>query len=58
MTNRPRTKAQLAAELRAVADQLNGDPEQAHNLADDLLLAYINNADVRTAFEAIEKWYA
>ena len=34
------------------------DIESAHGDADDLLLDYINDKEVREAFDNIEKWYA
>lgn len=35
-----------------------GDPEAAHGNADDLLIEYINDLEVKDAFDEIEKWYA
>ena len=46
---------------RLVSDlqELAGQPaDGAHQDADNLLLAYIGDADVTEAFKAIEKWYA
>jgi hypothetical protein len=54
--DRPMSKQELMDELRKLQD--NGDPEIAHSMADDALLAYIADPDVRTAFDAIQKWYA
>lgn len=34
------------------------DKEQEHILADELILAYLNDPEITAAFEAIEKWYA
>lgn len=34
------------------------DREREHILADELLLAYLNDPEITAAFEAIEKWYA
>lgn len=34
------------------------DPEEAHKKADAALLAFINDADVSTAFLALHRWYA
>lgn len=50
------TRDDLLAKLRAMAE--GGDPEGNHSDADDLLLEYINDAEVKTAYHAIEKWYA
>ncbi len=36
----------------------NGDKEAAHGNADDALIDFINDADIRAAYENIEKWYA
>lgn len=50
------TKAELLAKLKAIREQ--SDREAAHADADDALLDYINDAEVRAAYDAIEKWYA
>lgn len=34
------------------------DPEMAHSLADDALLAYVGSEAVTDAFNSIHKWYA
>lgn len=49
-------KAQLLEKLRELA--VGGDPEICHGEADELLLNYINDDEVKQAFDAIEKWYA
>lgn len=46
----------LIKELKALAD--SKDPERAHGTADDLLIEFINNPEVKEAFDNIEKWYA
>jgi hypothetical protein len=57
------TKDELLAALKQIADQ-QGDPahpwitEDAHQEADGLLLDYINDEEIRHAFDAIGKWYA
>ncbi len=38
--------------------QRNCDTESAHSIADSFLLDYINDKDIRKAFEDIPKWYA
>lgn len=53
-------KEELIAALRAMhkggVDEQ--DPQTNHELADDLLLQYIGDLDVREAFDWIEKWYS
>lgn len=34
------------------------DPETAHGIADDALLAYIADPEIEEAFNTVEKWYA
>ena len=51
----------LIYDLEQLADQSlqkGADIETIHGLADSLLLEYINNNEVITAFNRIEKWYA
>lgn len=50
------SKEELLRELRALA--VGQDPETAHARADELLLAFIDDPEVRAAFDAIAKWYA
>ena len=53
--------AKLVYELEQLADQSlqkGADIETIHGLADSLLLEYINNNEVITAFNRIEKYYA
>ena len=53
--------AKLVYELEQLAKQSNkqyADIEEIHGLADSLLLEYINNNDVITAFNSIKKWYS
>jgi len=38
--------------------QSSGDTEQAHSDADDLLVEYINDAEISEAYNAIDKWFA
>ena len=49
-------RAQILAALQAL--QASSDPERAHAEADELLLVWISDNEVRAAFEAIKKWYA
>ena len=51
----------LIYDLEQLADQSlqkGADIETIHCLADSLLLEYINNNEVITAFNRIEKYYA
>jgi hypothetical protein len=50
------TKEQLLIELKNLLN--SNDAEQAHVLADRLLLEYINDTEITKAFQIIEKWYA
>jgi hypothetical protein len=50
---------ELREKLRALLeDREDADTENDHVRADDLLLDYINDAEVSEAFNALEKWYA
>lgn len=51
------TLPELIAALNAISG-FSEDQEKDHIAADNLLLDYINDPDVRKAFEAIDKWYA
>lgn len=44
--------------IKALYEIPSGDPERDHGMADDLLLKYINDAEIEIAFESIPKWYA
>lgn len=48
---------QLIQDLRACAARSVTDEEQAHRDADAILIRYIDNVDVKDAFESIKKWY-
>lgn len=51
------TKQELIEKLKLLSiDQ--EDPSEEHEKADELLLEYIGDKQVRDAFEAIERWYA
>ena len=53
------TRDELLAKLRALHPEVYGrDAERAHGEADELLLEYIADAEVKAAYDAIEKWYA
>jgi hypothetical protein len=51
------THAELIEKLKRYKE-IDGDPEDFHRYADDLLLKYINNDAVTKAFNSIPKWYA
>lgn len=46
----------LIKELKALAD--SRDTEVAHYRADELLIEFINNPEVKETFDNIKKWYA
>lgn len=47
------------ARLIALLEEIQGvDPEVGHATADDLLIAYIDDAEIAAAYKAIRKWYA
>jgi len=50
------TKKQLIKNLQELHGKV--DEEIAHGTADDLLLEYINDKEVKKAFNLIDKWYA
>lgn len=49
------SRAALIAYLRLVEEEY--DPEIAHTLADRALLAFIGDAEVVEAYDAVSKWY-
>lgn len=44
--------------IESLKELKGGCPEQSHEDADELLLNYIDNDDVKYAFESIAKWYS
>ena len=50
------TKSELIERLQS--DCHTGDIEIDHSNADDLLIEFINDDDVRRAYEDVDKWYA
>jgi hypothetical protein len=44
--------------LKILRECQNSDPEGGHLEADDALLDYIGDDEIREAFERIRKWYA
>jgi glycolate oxidase FAD binding subunit len=52
---KPLTKAQL---LQVLRDCEKADPEAGHSQADTALVDFINDDEIRRAYERITKWYA
>lgn len=50
------TKEELIGKLELLAE--NNDSEAAHERADRLLIQYIDDDEIESAYEAIEKYYA
>ena len=50
------TKEELIKRLRTQAR--NRDTEEAHEKADDLLLAFIGDREISEAFWNVSRWYA
>lgn len=51
------TKEELIEKLRII-EKNNSDKELAHVEADNLLLQFIDDEDIKLAFDEIDKWYA
>lgn len=51
------TIEELREKLGALVDG-NRDMEENHVCADDLLLQFINDEQVREIYDSIEKWYS
>jgi hypothetical protein len=56
MTNKQITKEELIKKLKELAEYW--DYEIAHAEADDLLLLYLNDEEIKEAYDSVEKWYA
>lgn len=54
------TKEELLVALAPLAEDAptGGDCETDHSRADDLLIEYINDPDIKAAYDAVCKWYA
>lgn len=52
------SKAELMEKLKLIAEHSKDDSEVAHSLADEALIEFIGDADIRMAFDNIIKWYA
>lgn len=51
-------KSELIDRLHSLAKHASEDKEKAHIEADKLLLEYITDRNIKSAFEQIDKWYA
>lgn len=56
MTDKQITKEELIKKLKKLAE--DWDHEMAHIEADNLLLLYINDEEIKNVYESIERWYA
>jgi hypothetical protein len=52
------TKKELIEELQNIKAVKQWDKEAAHGDADDALIKFINDKEIKEAYDAIEKWYA
>jgi hypothetical protein len=50
------TKQELLERLRQIPT--SGDKEVNHSDADDLIIEYIGDPEIRAEYDRIEKWYA
>lgn len=55
---RPTTRDQLIATLLALGERDEESAMQAHEEADQALLAFINDSEITKAFNNVPKWYA
>ena len=51
-------KEKLINELKKLSSNVNNDFEMTHWKADELLIKYINDKDIKKAFDNVGKWYA
>lgn len=51
-------KKELLLKLKFLLEECEGDEEENHIQADNLLLKYINDPEIEKAFRVIPKWYA
>ena len=53
------TKDELIAKLQMIALAWNGpSPEQGHVKADNAVLEYINDPEIKQAYDQVRKWYS
>lgn len=63
MTTKKQKRDEILKQLKAMTPPATGyrwdrDPESDHSKADDLLLELIDDAEIKQAFDDIDKWYA
>ena len=51
-------KEELIKELKKLTKYGDGDYEGGHGDADDLLVKYIDDAEITKAYDNVGKWYA
>lgn len=54
----PIRKKALIEKLKAAEAMSQNDAETAHGNADELLLQFINDDEIRAAYDAVVRWYA
>lgn len=55
----PFTREQLLFRLRELESQTKDyDPERDHGIADDLLIKYIDDKEIKLAYDHVKKYYA
>jgi len=52
------SKEKAIALLKEVRERYNNDIEYAHSLADQILVALINDKQIKLEYDLIDKWYA
>jgi len=52
------TKDELIKRLDIINRKYSHDTEVAHVKADEALIEYINDEEIKNAYDAIGKWYA
>lgn len=54
------TKPELIAILTKIADEYGGDQEASHGVGEDALLAYVNDPEIKAAWDDAKQfwWYA
>ncbi len=52
------TLKQLIEGLKEIRGRAEYDPERSHSDADDLLLEFIGDPEVKEIYDQIDKWYA
>lgn len=44
--------------IQALVALVDGDTERNHEAADNLIIEYINDKEIKKAYEDIDKWFA